>query len=371
MVATLEKKYIDGVSLAHRKKFAQFFTPQSVAELMCKWILGCNSLQNVLEPAFGLGIFSRIMLKAKPFLKIKGFDIDPQIFDEAQNSFSKSSNVTLLLQDYMYNDWNNKYDGIICNPPYFKFHNYDNKGVINEIERRIGCSLNGFTNLYTLFLLKSLYQLASNGRCAYIVPSEFMNSDYGTLVKQHLIKTRMLRYVFVFDFEENIFDDALTTSCILLCANDNNTDTVAFKKIKSPADMSEIENTIDAYPLAAGQQTALHLSELNAEVKWRTYYTEQNSSHFKHLVPFSNYAKVMRGIATGDNNFFVFNESKAQQHNISRRCLMPCVCHSIDVEGILFTKSDFEALRMQNKKILLFDASNDCNNQCCHIYKER
>ena len=62
------------------------------------------------------------------------------------------------------------------------------KNILKEIETNLKCKLNGFTNLYTLFLLKSIHQLRKNGRCAYIIPSEFLNSDYGKLVKTYLIK---------------------------------------------------------------------------------------------------------------------------------------------------------------------------------------
>jgi len=371
MATNFEKEYMECVSLDHRKKFAQFFTPQNVAELMCQWVLGGKSVTTVLEPAFGLGVFTRILLKSKPDLSIKGFDIDPQIFDRAHGIFSDCDNVNLSLQDYMYNDWDNQYDGIICNPPYFKFHDYDNKSVIKEIEHRIGCPLNGFTNLYTLFILKSLYQLADNGRCAYIVPSEFMNSDYGTLVKSWLIKTGMLRYVFVFDFEENVFNDALTTSCILLFANDKRTDKVCFQRIKSPSDLSEIEKAVNGYPHDLDSRRTLKLCDLNPDIKWRSYYKESNCLHFKNLVPFSDYAKVMRGIATGDNDFFTFNESKANLHHINRKNLLPCICHSVDVEGLLFRETDFSLLREKDKKVFLLNAMVDATDAGVSSYLKK
>ena len=52
----------------------------------------------------------------------------------------------------MFNDWGNRYDGIILQSIfYFKFHDYDNKTILKEIEENLGLKLNGFTNLYTLF----------------------------------------------------------------------------------------------------------------------------------------------------------------------------------------------------------------------------
>ena len=133
----LEKIYTNKTSLTHRKEFAQFFTPQPIANLMSDWLLGNKSLKTVLEPAFGLGIFSRTLLSKQDKLKIKGFDIDETILNEAKTHFKSQNNVSLNLEDYMYNDWKNKYDGIICNPPYLKFHDYDNKQILQEVENNL------------------------------------------------------------------------------------------------------------------------------------------------------------------------------------------------------------------------------------------
>ena len=196
----IENEYSKFTSIEHRKKFAQFFTPYRIADLMAKWLLGNNELKYVLEPAFGLGVFSRALLNYKEEINIKGFEIDINILEKSKYIFEEHENVLIQQNDYMYNDWDNKYDGIICNPPYFKFHDYDNKNILKELEERTSFKLNGFTNLYSLFLLKSIYQLNKGGRAAYIIPSEFLNSDYGKLVKSYLIKNKLLLYILIFDF---------------------------------------------------------------------------------------------------------------------------------------------------------------------------
>ena len=240
----LEKTYSKKVGISHRKKYAQFFTPEEVADLMIDWVLKNQSLKKVLEPAFGLGVFSRLLLNKKPDLDIKGFDVDPIILEEANNSFREFSNVNLILEDYLFNDWKNKYDGILCNPPYFKFHDYENKKALEEIRKRLKVNLNGFTNIYTLFLLKSIYQLNEGGKAAYIIPSEFLNSDYGTFVKRYLIKSNALKHIIIFDFKENVFDDALTTSAILLLSKDNNSSGVSFTTVKNKQQFDKIKNQI-------------------------------------------------------------------------------------------------------------------------------
>jgi adenine-specific DNA-methyltransferase len=355
---SIESDYSKSISLEHRKRFAQFFTPFSIANAMAKFILGNKQLKTVLEPAFGLGVFSRAILSQNKEINIKGFEVDETIFGNAKEYFDDFVNVNLHLQDYMYNDWKNKYDGIICNPPYFKFHDYDNKNILKEIETNLKCKLNGFTNLYTLFLLKSIHQLSKNGRCAYIIPSEFLNSDYGKLVKTYLIKSKTLRHIIVIDFEENVFDDALTTASIIFCSNDNLTDKVQFSNIQSLQDLSKIDEIINKYPNLSETEQTYSFSELNPEIKWKAYYQKQNSIKFKNLVPFSTYAKVVRGIATGSNEYFTFNLSKAKEFNIDEQYLLPCICSAKDAKTSFFTKQDFEELKKSNKFVFLFNAQN-------------
>ncbi len=360
-VHTVEQDYIESINLEHRKQFAQFFTPQPIAELMAKWILGNTILKTVLEPAFGLGIFSRELLKHTTNISINGFDIDPTIYKIATEYFQPFNNVNLKLDDYMYNDWGNKYDGIVCNPPYFKFHDFDNKNILKELENRINVKLNGFTNLYTIFLLKSIHQLAPNGRAAYIIPSEFLNSDYGVLVKNYLIKSKMLRHLFVIDFKENVFDDALTTSSILLLANDNFNEKINISTICSVSDISSIHSYIENYPQTSGEYI-YDQQDLDASVKWRQYYQKQNSDSYKNLVPFSNYAKVVRGIATGSNDYFTFNKSKVEKYSIPKQNLLPCICKAKDVKGNFFTEHDFFNLQQQDVTIYLFNGLGGLEN---------
>ncbi len=233
----IEQDYSKYTLIEHRKKYAQFFTPPPIARFMAKWLLGNVGLDSVLEPAFGLGIFSRYLLSEKSDLKIKGFEVDENILDQAKTIFDENENVQLTLQDYISSDWETKYDGIICNPPYFKFHNYNNISMIEEVESKLCFKLNGFTNLYTLFLLKSIYQLNFNGRAAYIIPSEFLNSDYGKFVKSFLIQSKSVRHIIVINFEENVFEDALTTASIILCSNDLVSNRVHFSVINKLSDL--------------------------------------------------------------------------------------------------------------------------------------
>jgi len=354
--SSVEQEYSASVPLAHRKKFAQFFTPLPVAKLLTQWLLGNPNLQTVQEPAFGLGIFSRLLLSHRNDLSIRAFEIDPTILATAKKHFADVPNIKILPQDYMENDWHNKYDGIICNPPYFKFHDYNNKPILKTVAEKLDCPLTGFTNLYTLFLLKSLYQLNEDGRCAYLVPSEFLNSNYGEIIKSYLLQKGMLRHIIVIDFSENVFDDVITTASIILCANSKEGDTVNFSYVQSISDLHQVQQGLSEKSQRISFAKTFYSSELQPKVKWRTYYQKQHSEHYKHLVPFSAYAKVVRGIATGANDYFTFTLSKAKEFSIDEKFLLPCICKAVDARNTFFTQQDFESLKRNNKKVYLFNA---------------
>ncbi|WP_013324742.1 HsdM family class I SAM-dependent methyltransferase [Gloeothece verrucosa] len=351
-----ENEYCKSVSLEHRKKYAQFFTPYPIAYFMAKWILGNPDCQTILDPAFGLGVFARAILdQTNTPIKISGFELDRWIFTEAKQLIEKD-NISLYNQDYLFTDWDKKYDGIIGNPPYLKFHSYDNKNSLKEIENKLGITLSGLTNLYTLFLLKSLAQIKPNGRIAYIVPSEFLNSDYGKGIKEYLLKDGKLRYILILDFQETIFNDVVTTSSILLFANDGNAQSLEFIPVKSIAELEKLPTLLANYPQSLiGKKFSY--SQIEPKKKWRLYYQTQQSLNFKNLVPFSQYGKVIRGIATGANEYFTFNAAKQKQYHISEQYLLPCITKANDVTSPFFTLEHLEELKAKNKNIFVLNAT--------------
>lgn len=348
----LENEYIKKVNLEHRKKFAQFFTPEAISDFMASWVLdGLDGRTiEILEPAYGLGIFTRSLSKINSSIHVDGYDIDNIVLSYAQDNLKeKGGNIHLTNENYLTSSWSKQYDGIICNPPYLKFHDYDNATLIPIVNNAMNVRLNGFTNIYSLFLLKSLFQLKEKGRMAYIVPSEFLNSDYGVEVKKTLLNSGVLRHIIIVDFNECAFNDALTTACILLCQKQNDTKEIRFSCINSIEQLSSVLQNYSSF-------SANHL---NPDIKWKQYYEDTQSSKYSHLVPFSTFAKVSRGIATGANDYFTFKVSKINSFNIPKDCFLRCICHSSDVKNQIFTSEHFEQLASQDKTVFLFNGCHD------------
>ena len=103
---SIESIYVQNATLEHRKQYAQFFTPLAIAKLMADWLVGNDKMQTVLEPAFGLGVFSRLLLSAKSNLSIKGFDVDEMILNEARKHFA-GCNSAFYKSDCRNDNWFN------------------------------------------------------------------------------------------------------------------------------------------------------------------------------------------------------------------------------------------------------------------------
>ena len=68
-----EREYLKSIPYEHRRKLGQFFTPMFIADLMTEWIVNNESGTVILDPALGLGIFFRSIMK-NHFDKIKKFN---------------------------------------------------------------------------------------------------------------------------------------------------------------------------------------------------------------------------------------------------------------------------------------------------------
>lgn len=168
-----------------------------------------------------------------------------------------------------------------------------------------------------------------------------------------LLESGTLRHIIIVDFNHCLFDDAITTACILLCENSTKTKSIRFSKIGNILNL----------PLAFKNFIELQQSSLNPQTKWKQYYEDVQSSKYHNLVPFATFAKVSRGIATGANDYFAISASTAALHNLPKECLKPCICHSTDVRHLIFTKEEEQRLISMNKTMLLFDgkAIDNCD----------
>lgn len=352
-----EISYTRSVSPEHIKSMGQYFTNHDIASFMCSW--ACENAASMLDPAVGNSVFLTHARAVNPQCILTGYEIDEKILD----FFGNPAKANIFNRDYLMNGWEDKYDAIVCNPPYNKFQAVRNRNeILESIYEHTGVRYSGYTNLYLLFLIKSIYQLSTNGRLAYIIPSEFMNSEYGIAVKQLIVDRRLLRAIVNFENDKEIFFNATTTCCILLLDHAPKT-YASFYNLTSVKELSGIRISD-----GSGGCVLVSYDELKADRKWRSYLKQETATAYANLKPVSEFCCVSRGIATGANDFFCFSLSKARKAGIPLHYLTECICRSADIRSPIFDIADFEALSSADKTVYLLDiTTSDYNDLAQYI----
>lgn len=343
----LEKKYTAQADPKKLKLLGQYFTPKAIAKFMAAW--ATDGRKRLLDPAVGNGVFFNEALKINPKLNVEGFEIDKEILDY----FNPSEKDRVQICDFLESGWNEKYDAIICNPPYNRFQRLKNRQALFEnFKKETGLNVSGYTNQYILFLIKSIYQMSDNGRLAFIIPSEFLNSKYGSDVKQLLLDQQLLKAIVSFDSNVGVFNNAVTTSCIVLLDKQPKS-SAFFIKLNGMNELEELQ--LDSNGVSLPKERTVDYSVLKNIDKWRSLLNNETQQQYRHTVELNKYAKVTRGIATGDNKYFLFTKNMIKALDIPIDQFDKVIAKSADIQGPKFKQSEYRRLVDSNKMIYLFN----------------
>ena len=341
-----------------RSRLGQVFTPYAIARCMAQWVSAQKPPTTVLDPALGLGVFLRCLLEDENNfgIKLTGYEVDPETAQAAQQLFESNdyAQIDVRNTDFLRADWDEKFDAILCNPPYRKFRGLPDKEFLAAmVLQHTGISISRAANLYIFFLIKLIWQLADNGRAAVILPFEFLNADYGVPVKQLLLDQGILRKVLLLGESFQPFDEVITTACILCLERSPQTCVPEMIAVKSLEELTAIAANFkigDGAGLKVDQKT--HNIPTAAQ-KWHTPVHLAHGGESDPLVPLSTFGKVMRGIATGDNGFFMISEAQRVQIGLEMDCVLPCLAKSSFAPDLQFTEGDFSKLRDDQRPVWL------------------
>ena len=337
--------------LNHRKRLGQFFTDARIARCMVRWALASGAA-GLFDPAFGLGAFYQAMLDLDAPVAFSGCEIDPLVMGFWRAQAGETPGLTILQGDYL-QTWGAVHPAIVCNPPYLRFQLFlQRREVAAAFEEQLGIKLPGHTNLASAFLLKSLSELPPGGRLAYILPFEFLDTGYGTLVKAQLLAQGRLHALIRLDCEKDAFPDVITTLGIVLFEKGAAPAQVRFDVLRS---LDALERLLDGPPLRAIPQTALDPS-----AKWQPHFQPVRlSAGGAALVPLHTYGAFSRGIAAGANRFFVLRPSQAAGLGLSPRETVRCITRSAQLCGPVFSEQDFEALAAKDAPVYLLNLGGE------------
>jgi len=348
---TLQAQLDGGKTPEARNRMGQFATPTALArEILAHGIqlLPRGEKIRFLDPGIGTGSFYAALLatvQARRIESAQGFEIDPHYGRPAQELW-KGGALDIRLEDFTEAEPEEarKANLLICNPPYVRHHHMDatKKGDLQRrTEEACGVTINGLSGLYCYFMGLSHKWMAPGGVAGWLVPSEFMGVNYGRMLKAYLLKKVTLLQIHRFDPEDVQFADALVSSAV-----------VWFKNTPPPADHRVIFSyggTL-AKPALSREVPA---TELAQEPKW-TRYPKADKATKRAGITLGDLFDIKRGLATGDNSFFIMSREQIEERGLPMECFSPVLPGSrhIPTDEI---SADENGLPLIGKQLFLLD----------------
>lgn len=303
-----------------RNRLGQFATPPALAlEIVhiAKGFLPDHAKVRFLDPAFGTGAFFSALLQEFSSSRIQaatGFEIDRHYAD-ATVSLWRGNKLDLRIADFTKTvppKVTERYNLIVCNPPYVRHHHLtaQDKSRLRKLTRGFsGFSLSGLTGLYCYFLLLADAWLSDSGAGLWLIPSEFMDVNYGVPLKEYLLSKVTLLQVHRFAADDVQFADALVSSSV-----------VCFRKCAPPEDHA-VQFTFGGSLNKPSSLKMVPLSELRPASKWngRGFGTSSHPPGIKLFDLFD----IKRGLATGDNKFFILTREQIRENQLPSEFLRP------------------------------------------------
>jgi len=360
-IKTTYKLPRSGVKREALRTKGQFWTPDWTADFMATYVLQ-DKPERLLDPALGEGAFFRAAKRYAAHhgfaLELFGRDIDPEVVDKAEKAgLDRDDLRNVEIRDFVLDPPSETFPAIIANPPYIRHHRLSprqKEQFRHFAYTATGRHIDGRAGLHVYFLIRALRTLAHGGRLAYIVSADICEGVFAHALWQWICTHYRLDAVITFAAEATPFPDIDTNAIVFLiqnlkpakeihwlrCLDRHPEALVAFCSGKSTAGATNLQ----VYRRALSEALTTGLSRPPAEGA-RSKYT------------LGDFASVMRGIVTGNNEFFFLTSARAKELGIPDRLLVRAVGRMRDVLGECFDQEDLTRLESSGRPTFLLNVN--------------
>ena len=340
-------------TLPGRNRLGQFATPPALARQVVGAALGwLPELAPIrfLDPAFGTGSFFSVLLDLAPAARLSGlsgFEIDPHYGAPAEELW-RGRGLALTLGDFTRAEppAAGKPNLIVCNPPYVRHHHLEpvDKLRLQELgERATGIRLSGLAGLYAHFMLLAHAWAAEGAIAAWLVPSEFMDVNYGAGLRRYLTERVTLLRLHRFDAGEVQFGDALVTSAVV------------WWRHGAPPEGHRALLTFGGSIAAPRRSETVSLERLSAAPKWTAEALAAPVGAGRGA-SLGDLFEIKRGVATGDNRFFILSEAEIARRGLPWECFTPVLPGPRGLgPGATLIEADADGLPKLDQRLFLLD----------------
>ena len=297
-----------------RNLLGQFATPFTLASDIMKYVRSLSStpLVSFLEPSMGTGVFySAFRENFDAQSRAVGYEIDPYYATPALDLW-KNTNLEIREGDFLSAVPDEKFSLIVANPPYSR-HHHINAGRKQQLQNQVSVfadvKISGLAGMYAYFLILSTRWLKNDGISCWLIPAEFMDVNYGKAIKDFLLHNVELVSIHRFEPEDLQFCDALVTSSVVVFRN-------------MPASEKSVRFTSGGSVSSPLNERYVTRKELAQTDKWSKLFGAPATRTARQSI-IGDYFTIKRGIATGNNHFFIIPASTAKKYDIPPSFLTP------------------------------------------------
>jgi adenine-specific DNA-methyltransferase len=315
----LQERLDAAKTAAERNRLGQFATPPNLALDIARYTLDLwqsrTDVASFLDPAIGSGSFYcalRRTFSPQTIADACGVEIDPPFADAAKSLWGDSG-LRIISGDFTRLSPDRLYNLVVTNPPYVRHHHLDRSDkerLKTRVADRFGLDISGLAGLYAYFLLLCDAWTAPSGLAIWLIPSEFMDVNYGAVVKTYLTENVKLLHIHRYCPSDVQFCDALVTSAI-----------VVFEK--SPAaDHHQVRFSFGGSITNPASSERVPLAALRTAKKW-TGLSKGWTLAVEESHTLGDFFSIKRGMATGANSFFILERDEAIRKGIPAEFLRP------------------------------------------------
>jgi hypothetical protein len=330
----------------------QFWTPSWVAEAMVAYVSDNTNL--VFDPATGRGAFYEALLKLnKKNISFYGIDTDSTVLSDEIYSNDK---CFIENRDFIKNPPNRKFKAIVANPPYIRHHRIDEetKLVLKEIVTKItrnAIVIDGRAGYHIYFLIQALNLLDKDGKLAFIMPADTCEGKFAKNLWKWISEKFCIESVITFNEEATPFPYVDTNVIIFLIKNSRPQNDLLWVKVNEAYKSDLFDFISSKFTKNEFPSLDIYCRELKEGINTGLSRPPQNQNGFKfHL---NDFAYVMRGIATGSNEFFFLTSKQVEKLGIPKAFFKRAIGRTKDSAQNILTIKDIENLDKKNRPTYL------------------
>lgn len=342
------------------RKKGQFWTPDWIAEAMVEYVLADGG-ETLFDPAVGAGAFFRAaktIAKEKGLsVKLSGMDIDPTALEQAiEHGLNRTDVINVQIGDFIFQPPQQKLSAIVANPPYIRHHRLsaNTKELLKRLSlQTLGTILDGRAGLHVYFLIRALSLLKENGHLAFIMPADTCEGKFAKDLWHWILGNYALEAVIAFTPNASPFPNVDTNPLIFFIRNALPKENFLWVKCHEPQIEALKMWVRSGYNIAS--INGLTITERKLSEGFSTGLSRPLSTSKASKYMLGDFVQIVRGVATGANEFFFMTSEQVRQTNIPLKYFLRAIGRTRDVPTTEITQETLDLLDAKGRPTFLLN----------------